>query len=58
VEIIRAAADEVIDDHREGHPPPGVTTRGPLELRPRDRARRIVGGVARRVLRRRTRNDA
>lgn len=52
VGIITSAADEVIDDIREGRPPSGVTTRGPLEMRPRDRARRIVGGVARRLLRR------
>ena len=58
VRLICSSADEVVDDHREGHAPAGVTTRGPTELRPRDRARGILGGVARRVLRRTARKNA
>ncbi len=52
VRILRRAADEVIDDPRRGETPSGVTTRGPLEMRPRDRVRRLIGAVARRVLNR------
>ena len=58
VGIITSAADEVIEDAREGRSPSGVTTRGPLEMRPQDRARRIVRGVARRLLRRALRKNA
>ena len=47
--ILRRAAVEVIEDVREGEPPHGITTRGPLELRFRDRARRSVAAVLRRV---------
>ena len=47
--VLKQAASEVVDDRREGEAPSGVTTRGPLEMRVRDRVRRVVGGVARRV---------
>jgi hypothetical protein len=47
--ILESAADEVIEDRRSGQAPPGVTTRGPVELRARDRARRLVGGILRRL---------
>lgn len=48
--LLRQAADEVIQDRRDGEPPGGVTARGPRETRQRDRARRLAGRAARRVL--------
>lgn len=47
--VLKRAATEIVGDQRDGEAPAGVTTRGPLELRARDRVRRVVGGVARRV---------
>lgn len=44
------AADEVIEDKQEGEPPPGVSTLGPNENRPGDRARRIAGRVVRKLV--------
>ena len=47
--LLREAADEVIQDRRDGEPPGGVTARGPSETRQRDRARRLAGRAARRL---------
>jgi hypothetical protein len=46
--ILKQACNDIVEDRRGGEPPAGVTTRGPLELRVRDRARRVVGGALRR----------
>ena len=51
VRVLEEAADEVVEDRRTGTPPPGVTTRGPVEMRPRDLVRRFAGGAVRKVLR-------
>ena len=48
--LLRSAADEVIEDRRDGSAPRGVTVRGPKELTQSDRARRLAGKAARRVL--------
>lgn len=48
--VLRAAADEVVEDRRDSDPPPGVTVRGPVEFRQRDRARRVAGRVKRALL--------
>ena len=49
LDILRQDANEVVEDRRVGESPTGVTTRGPLELRARDKARRLAGGLARRL---------
>lgn len=51
ISLMMDASSEVVEDRREGGPPPGVTVRGPKEVTQIDRGRRLAGKVKRRLVR-------